>query len=121
MDRRAKVQGTNVLPREFAVGVGKRTPLERCAAFRPPEYHGMTSFYIDDFENEVRRCIQSWECQHLIAISGVTAEGNVKHFTGTVQAIHQHPTTGLWRVVIQEPTATNSSATENSYALAKSA
>jgi hypothetical protein len=50
----------------------------------------MTSFYVsDDLENEVRRCIQSWEFQDPITITGVTVEGQVKDFTGTVQTIHR--------------------------------
>jgi hypothetical protein len=48
----------------------------------------MTFFYIsDDLENDVRRCIQSWERQYPIAIRGLTVEGEVKHFAGTVQTI----------------------------------
>jgi hypothetical protein len=36
----------------------------------------MTFFYIsDDLENDVRRCIQSWERQYPIAIRGLTVEG----------------------------------------------
>jgi hypothetical protein len=42
----------------------------------------MTFFYIsDDFEDDVRHCIQSWERQHPIAITGLTVEGQVRHFT----------------------------------------
>jgi hypothetical protein len=46
----------------------------------------MTFFYIsDDFENDIRRCIQSWERQDRITITGVTVEGQIKDLTGTVQ------------------------------------
>jgi hypothetical protein len=66
----------------------------------------MTFFYIsDDLENDVRRCIQSWERQYPIAIRGLTVEGEVKHFTGTVQTIDHDSKRAigrLWRVLIQE-------------------
>jgi hypothetical protein len=66
----------------------------------------MTFFYIsDDLENEIRRCIQSWEFQDPITITGVTVEGQVKDFTGTVQAIHRDRRRAagrLWRVTIRE-------------------
>jgi hypothetical protein len=66
----------------------------------------MTFFYIsDDFENDVRRCIQSWERQDPITVTGVTVEGRVKDFTGTIQTIDhdpQHAIAGLWRVIIRE-------------------
>jgi hypothetical protein len=77
------------------------------ALLRQENYEaGMTFFYIsDDFENDVRRCIQSWERQHPIAITGLTVEGQVRHFTGTVQTIDhdsQRAIGRLWRVLIRE-------------------
>jgi hypothetical protein len=66
----------------------------------------MTFFYIsDDLENEIRRCIQSWEFQDPITITGVTVEGQIKDFTGTVQTIHRDRRRAagrLWRVTIRE-------------------
>jgi hypothetical protein len=66
----------------------------------------MTFFYInDDFENDIRRCIRSWELQDPITIRGVTVEGQVKNFTGTVQTIDHEPRRAAgkpWRVVIRE-------------------
>jgi hypothetical protein len=66
----------------------------------------MTFFYIsDDLENEIRRCIQSWEFQDPITITGLTVEGQIKGFTGTVQTIHRDRRRAagrLWRVTIRE-------------------
>jgi hypothetical protein len=89
----------------------------------------MTAFYIsNDFANDVRRCIRSWECQHPLKIYGVSVEGEVKHFTGTVQTVDHDPQRAdgrRWRVIIQVSTATTFSANnepmEYSYALAKTA
>ena len=68
----------------------------------------MTFFYIgDDFENDVRRCIRSWERQDLIMITGATIEGEIKEFIGTVQTIDRDPGRAegrLWRVMIREHT-----------------
>jgi hypothetical protein len=65
----------------------------------------MTFFYIsDDLENDIRRCIQSWERQDPITITGVTVEGRIKDLTGTVQAIDRDASRGPgrpWRVVIR--------------------
>jgi len=66
----------------------------------------MTFFYIsDDLENDIRRCIQSWERQDRITITGVTVEGQIKDLTGTVQTIDRDASRGLgrsWRVVIRD-------------------
>jgi hypothetical protein len=66
----------------------------------------MTFFYLSDgLENEIRRCVQSWERQVPIAITGLTVDGQTKDFTGTVQTIDHDPQRGagrLWRVIIQE-------------------
>jgi hypothetical protein len=66
----------------------------------------MTFFYLsDDPENEVRRCVKSWERQLPITIAGVTVDGKTKDFTGTVQTIDHDPQRGagkLWRVIIRE-------------------
>jgi hypothetical protein len=77
--------------------------------FSPPERlrDGTTTclYFSDDFENEIRRCVQSWENQSPITITGVTVEGQIKDFTGTVQAIDrdpQHALGKLWRVIIRE-------------------
>jgi hypothetical protein len=66
----------------------------------------MTFFYLsDDLENEIRRCVQSWERQVPITIAGATVDGQTKDFTGTVQTIDRDPQRGAgrpWRVIIQE-------------------
>ena len=43
----------------------------------------MTFYISDDFENDVRRCIRSWERQDAIIITGATIEGQIKEFIGT--------------------------------------
>jgi hypothetical protein len=66
----------------------------------------MTFFCLsDDLEDEIRRCVQSWERQVPISIAGMTGDGQTKNFTGTVQTIYHDPQRGAgrpWRVVIQE-------------------
>jgi len=55
----------------------------------------MTFFYLsDDLDNEIRRCVQSWERQVPITIAGVTVDGQTKDFTGTVQTIDHDPQRG---------------------------
>jgi hypothetical protein len=52
----------------------------------------MTFFYIsDDLENDVRRCIQSWERQYPIAIRGLTVEvyGNRPDNRSRLEARHR--------------------------------
>jgi hypothetical protein len=67
----------------------------------------MTFFYIsDDLEDDIRRCIQSWERQDPIVITGVSIEGQIKEFSGTVQTIHREPGRAegkLWWVLIRRP------------------
>jgi hypothetical protein len=135
MDRRAKVQGASADAHsdEIAVGIGRRTPLrtrEGGGSRQPEDYGaGMTTLYIsNDFANDVRRCIRAWECQHTLEFHGVTADGEVKHFTGTVQTVDHDPQRAdgrRWRVIIQVSTATTFSANkepmEYSYELAKTA
>ena len=69
----------------------------------------MTFFYIsDDFENDVRRCIRSWERQDHIIITGATIEGQIREFIGTVQTIDRDPGRAEgkpWRVMIRELTS----------------
>ena len=66
----------------------------------------MTFFYIsDECETDVRRCIQSWERQDPITIIGLTIDGGIKDFTGTVQTIERDTCRvagKLWRVMIRE-------------------
>jgi hypothetical protein len=66
----------------------------------------MTFFYIsDEFETDVRRCIQSWERQDPITIIGLTVDGGIKDFTGTVQTVERDSCRDagkLWRVMIRE-------------------
>jgi hypothetical protein len=66
----------------------------------------MTFFYVsDDFETDIRRCIQSWERQDPITVAGITPEGQIKGFTGTVQKIERdscRAAGALWRVMIWE-------------------
>ena len=67
----------------------------------------MTFYISDDFENDVRRCIRSWERQDPIIITGATIEGQIKEFIGTVQTIDRDPGRAegkLWRVMIWELT-----------------
>jgi hypothetical protein len=67
----------------------------------------MTFYISDDFENDVRRCIRSWERQDPIIITGATIEGQIKEFIGTVQTIDRDPGRAegkLWRVMIRELT-----------------
>jgi hypothetical protein len=98
VERHAKAPGARLeLPRPRGDGASAARELRGGA---------MTFFYIsDDLENDVRRCIQSWERQYPIAIRGLTVEGQVKHFTGTVQTIDHNSKRaigGLWRVLIRE-------------------
>jgi hypothetical protein len=76
----------------------------------------MTFFYInDDFENDVRRCIRSWERQDPIIITGATIEGQIKEFIGTVQTIDRDPGRAegkLWRVMIRELTPSSQMAVQ---------
>jgi hypothetical protein len=69
----------------------------------------MTFFYVsDDLETDIRRCIQSWERQDPITITGVTPEGQIKGFTGTVQTIERDACRAAgkqWRVMIWEQKA----------------
>jgi hypothetical protein len=75
------------------------------AAARKWRGETVTFFYISDgFENDIRRCIQSWERQDPITITGVIVEGRIKDLTGTVQAIDRDASRGPgrpWRVVIR--------------------
>ena len=63
-------------------------------------------FYVsDDVENDVRRCIRSWEHQHSISVTGRTATGEIKCFSGTVEAVARAPDLGageLWMVTMRE-------------------
>jgi len=67
-------------------------------------------FYVsDDVENDVRRCIRSWEHQHSISVSGRTVTGQTKCFSGTVQAVARAPglaTGELWLVTMGELNST---------------
>jgi hypothetical protein len=50
--------------------------------------HDRMRFYVsDDVENDVRRCIRSWEHQHSISVTGRTVRGEIKCFSGTVEAV----------------------------------
>jgi hypothetical protein len=66
----------------------------------------MMRFYVsDDVENEVRRCIGSWEHQHSISVTGRTETGEIKCFSGTVEAVARLPglvTGELWLVTMRE-------------------
>ncbi len=66
----------------------------------------MTCFYVsDDVENDVRRCIRSWEHQRPISVNGRAATGEIKRFSGTVEAVARAPSlaTGeLWLVTMRE-------------------
>jgi hypothetical protein len=48
----------------------------------------MMRFYVsDDVENDVRRCIRSWEHRHSITVDGRTVTGEVKSFSGIVESV----------------------------------
>jgi hypothetical protein len=70
----------------------------------------MMCFYVsDDVENDVRRCISSWEHQHSISVNGRTVTGKIKCFSGTVEAVARAPelaTGDLWLVTMRELTLT---------------
>ncbi len=67
---------------------------------------GILRFYVsDDVENDVRRCIGSWERQQPISVNGRTVTGKTKYFSGTVQAVARAPSlaTGeFWLVTMKE-------------------
>ena len=66
----------------------------------------MMRFYLsDDVENDVRRCIRSWEHQHSISVTGRTETGETKCFSGTVEAVARAPglaTGEFWLVTMRE-------------------
>jgi hypothetical protein len=66
----------------------------------------MMRFYVsDDVENDVRRCIGSWEHQHPISVTGRSVTGEIKCFSGTVEAVARAPrlaTGELWLVTMRE-------------------
>jgi hypothetical protein len=71
----------------------------------------MMRFYVsDDVENDVRRCIRSWERQHSISVTGRTEAGEIKCFSGTVEAVARAPglaTGELWLVTMRESKPTS--------------
>jgi hypothetical protein len=73
----------------------------------------MMRFYVsDDVENDVRRCIRSWEHQHSISVTGRTVTGEIKCFSGTVDAVARAPglaTGELWLVTMRESKPTSES------------
>jgi hypothetical protein len=66
----------------------------------------MMRFYVSDVvESDVRRCIRSWEHQHSISVTGRTEKGEIKCFSGTVEAVAGAPglaTGELWLVTMKE-------------------
>ena len=66
----------------------------------------MMRFYVSDVvESDVRRCIRSWEHQHSISVTGRTGKGEIKCFSGTVEAVARAPglaTGELWLVTMKE-------------------
>jgi hypothetical protein len=66
----------------------------------------MIRFYVsDDVENDVRRCIRSWEHRNSISVTGRTETGEIKCFSGTVEAVARLPglvTGELWLVTMRE-------------------
>ena len=64
----------------------------------------MMRFYVsDDVENDVRRCIRSWEHRHAITVDGRTVTGEVKSFSGIVEGVARAPGAGdLWLVTMRE-------------------
>jgi hypothetical protein len=71
----------------------------------------MMRFYVsDDVENDVRRCIRSWERQHSISVTRRTEAGEIKCFSGTVEAVARAPglaTGELWLVTMRESKPTS--------------
>jgi hypothetical protein len=65
----------------------------------------MMRFYVSDVvESDVRRCIRSWEHQHSISVTGRTEKGEIKCFSGTVEAVARAPglaTGELWLVTMR--------------------
>jgi hypothetical protein len=90
----------SVEPEHLQDQIGHYTP--RSAA----QKQGMMRFYVsDDVENDVRRCIRSWEHQHSISVNGRTVTGKTKCFSGTVQAVTRAPGLAsgeLWLVAMRE-------------------
>ena len=68
------------------------------------EGQDMMRFYVSDVvESDVRRCIRSWEHQHSISVTGRTEKGEIKCFSGTVEAVARAPglaTGELWLVTM---------------------
>ncbi len=71
-----------------------------------PQKPDMMCFYVsDDVENDVRRCIRSWEHQHPISVNGRAVTGEIKCFSGTVEAVARAPSLAageLWLVTMRE-------------------
>jgi hypothetical protein len=63
-------------------------------------------FYVsDDVENDVRRCIRSWEHRHAITVNGRTVTGEVKSFSGIVEGVARAPSAAagdLWLVTMRD-------------------
>jgi hypothetical protein len=63
-------------------------------------------FYVsDDVENDVRRCIRSWEHRHAITVDGRTVTGEVKSFSGIVEGVAPAPSAAegdLWLVTMRD-------------------
>jgi hypothetical protein len=61
-------------------------------------------FYVsDDVENDVRGCIRSWEHRRSISVTGRTATGEIKCFSGTVETVARAPGLAkLWLVTMTE-------------------
>jgi hypothetical protein len=80
-------------------------------SWRGESKQDLMRFYVsDDVENDVRRCISSWEHQHSISVNGRTVTGTIKCFSGTVEAVARAPelaTGDLWRVTMRELTLTS--------------
>jgi hypothetical protein len=72
-------------------------------AMRPQD---MMRFYVsDDVEDDVRQCIRSWEHRHSISVTGRTETGEIKGFSGTVEAVARAPglaTGEFWLVTMRE-------------------
>ena len=83
-------------------------PQDQIRRYPPAQPHkkGTMHFYVsDDVENDVRRCIRSWEHQHSISVTGRTVTGEIKCFSGTVEAVARAPglaTGELWLVTMRE-------------------
>jgi len=82
----------------------RQDQIRRYPPAQPHKKSPMRFYVSDDVESDVRRCIRSWEHQHSISVTGRTVAGEMKCFSGTVEAVVRAPslaTGGLWLVTMR--------------------